>query len=1419
MKRKTYAMLFLLLLAFPGITQFAGVSSMEAVEISPESAADPVIIVSEGDILYYSWTGEKINETDSELERGICYVEITEVNIAENYTTYDNYNGVFNETEQSWEWIYANDEYVGNDNERWLSDNFTYPIFNHSILFSTDIVDVNAVNLSENTDQRIMDAFSATSINSYYETSGGWHIVKFDLNRSDDPSDLFEVEAWVNASTGILTYYEETSNNYTSKNELIGFEIAALDFEYPDSFGLELGDTIDRFMPDIMDQGPDGPDGPDYQYMYDSDDLLEENDDYTSAYQLWEVETYNATRYGSMRSIDPDYYRIDITTDVTLHVHMHGHNQQVGFGLVRINPADGTQMESDWASDPDDYDMQIDIADFDGTVEFAVFSDYEHKAGYILEVELEHDIYGHPDIMDDFLEYRDGVQENDIFTNAVWLDQYQNPTYEDLTHWDDDYYNFSLGEFEELYIEVNNWGMGTEDLIIEELDNSGTLIQSSSSSDDDFGLVIKGGETRRDVILNISGENIGQGYQLQFDHLNPPFQQWIKEADYLEPNNDYENPIDISAGEYSVPAQFWDLSTFDDPDYYSFYVESGKHVDIHVQFYPGADVALSLIDPNTGAVLEGPYGGDGGTDKNGHIGLSFDTTVSGHHMIRVAGNTGYYGDTYSLEVRIDYEINEWYGNEKNDGDDKDENSLWMKDTVDFIYHNPATNEDIIIVSQEFFTSPGMEPEELVMIRPYHEGGRVNLNNISGSVGENYFHKDIDLTSAAFNDLMMELIVDDWGLVSTTNVSTAEWYELWGTTPEGDQGYFFIQLLPDIGTTRYFHMNRKENSTGREDNNWNFVIDCSAGGMNDTDPTLGVVEGDWWQYLVQEQYQNRKWGDGPEQYEENERVHLATFEVTHIFALNRTTMGVVGKMEVQTFKNDGSLNTEKHIERFEPLLVYDTMHPENFVTMGGHGGLEGPPVLLPMVANWSQLEGDMIDLFTSMEDGPGMPEAYNFDENAVRFRFEWGSDEPDYKNEGRQNIVLDVNEFGMTTHLDQDRYQRREENMGTYWRGEEQRERMVAFMTNGSKGDIYETNIPAVTGVSPLHEFVWERSEYRPAEGDQEAKDPSDKSYQKWRIINVMSACDKFIVFLGQQYWKGPDDTEYQSQEWHIETPEGPVDLNYWYLGSVRNDDVWTWFQSQIYDIGISDLSLYEDEIVEMLNYGLELGGAMLTPANVDIVGRSFTVRVQADGKEHVMRIAINDQGIMQDMFMGTKYISNGTWAEWDRTVLSEATIGYTTGEFFSDDIPANYVQLDLTDPTIILVSPSTAGDVEVGSSISITAADNVGVVELKYHWDSEAMVIVTGTLFTTPVPSALGIHELHIWAKDEAGNEKYVMFAFTTVEAGSSSNTTTNSTTETSTTGTDEPLPFDIPGYGYTSFAVFSLIGLVMIGLKRKKRT
>ena len=50
-----------------------------------------------------------------------------------------------------------------------------------------------------------------------------------------------------------------------------------------------------------------------------------------------------------------------------------------------------------------------------------------------------------------------------------------------------------------------------------------------------------------------------------------------------------------------------------------------------------------------------------------------------------------------------------------------------------------------------------------------------------------------------------------------------------------------------------------------------------------------------------------------------------------------------------------------------------------------------------------------------------------------------------------------------------------------------------------------------------------------------------------------------------------------------------------------------------------------------------------------------------------MRFAISPEGIMQDMFMGAKN-ADGTWHDWERTVLVEAPTGYMVGEYWTEDM-------------------------------------------------------------------------------------------------------------------------------------------------------
>jgi hypothetical protein len=282
---------------------------------------------------------------------------------------------------------------------------------------------------------------------------------------------------------------------------------------------------------------------------------------------------------------------------------------------------------------------------------------------------------------------------------------------------------------------------------------------------------------------------------------------------------------------------------------------------------------------------------------------------------------------------------------------------------------------------------------------------------------------------------------------------------------------------------------------------------------------------------------------------------------------------------------------------------------------------------------------------------------------------------------------------MTTHLDQfSDHEHKFNNSDGYKYERNEKGEIIAFMTESSQGEDYESSIASVTGVAEGDQFIWERSEYREAGfwgGEDSGADPADKKYQKYSIMNIVGAADEFIVFLGARYWKEPGDTSFHGDTWEWDSGSGAVTYNYWYLGSIRDDDLWTWMESNIYDIGISDLSLLESELLEMLNYAFEEGPA-LTPGDISFNGTSFEVSYEymkdAVNYEQVMRWAMNDQGIMQDMFMGSRRVSDGEWVRWERTVLVETlspSAGniYDVGEFFFDDIPDNYVPTIPTNTT------------------------------------------------------------------------------------------------------------------------------------------
>ncbi|MHA1746306.1 MAG: hypothetical protein ACTSWW_09925 [Promethearchaeota archaeon] len=832
----------------------------------------------------------------------------------------------------------------------------------------------------------------------------------------------------------------------------------------------------------------------------------------------------------------------------------------------------------------------------------------------------------YPEPMDDRFE------ENDDNESAAYINP--NTVYGNLILFDDDYYSIWLNNGDNFHISL--WAPPSSEryIALDLLATDGTMMLTDNNADDNVYLDFTATESREHIFCVFGDDDAWYGIESSIDGAQAD--------DEFEENDDYTNPTELF-----LHGEFFHLGPLvqRDPDFYRFHLEGGQNAQIKIYTANGASITLYDVNPFDGTIINSDSDA-----SDGVLELWIYAGAAGDFAIAVDGSGDYW---YDLEIHIEYDYH-----------DDHEESVFIQRTVEYVYHNTYTNEDVLIATQALYKDADMNPDSRIELHPMSEMGRVNLTNPhdiqGGGKGGEFFYKDINWGAIDFNAMFTEM-----GMTGITPNTGSDWVEV-TATQDGMEFHLFAQQLPGLGTLRYINMEMYDPGEDRHGRDLTFVIDCSAGGMNETNPALGVDEGDWWEYVVQEDGYENKWGPGDNYWNQWGYVHYVKFTVTHIFALNHTTMGVIGSME--RYSSDAP--EVVHFDGFQPFLVWDTTDPVSFMTMGGHGGIDGPPVLLPAGVDWSTQETNMINMFASMPDGSPAPDATHFTQNTVRIRFdeeEYGSD---YEHRYYQDIILDVNEFGMTMHLEMDeRKMSREWDTVDEW-GEERESSFVGFVVGASKGMHLEDDIASVTGVGTGDTFVWEQAQYKPAEGNDPGRDPEDKSYNKIIIAEVVATGDGSVVFLGSQFWQGPDDTEYHAHTWELrDEATATSNVNLWYLGSIRDGDIWTWFQSQIFDIGIADLSVYEADIIEMLNYGMELpSGVVFTAADITTTGRTFEISKTFDGEDHIMRFAVSPEGIMQDMFQGTKD-SNGVWLEWSRNVLIEAPTGYATGIVWTEDMP------------------------------------------------------------------------------------------------------------------------------------------------------
>lgn len=1349
---------------------------------APQSSSDITTIgVTTGDVLYYNFWNEDngvMIQDEYGRDYGLIKVVVREINTSTNMIYYDFYfpNVTSGSNKWNWDWKWMNDEMV-NGSEIWLSDNFTYSVFNHQLVFPNDIDDLNQFNqTTENLDDLAMGEFNCSSIYSEYSTSSDvWNRMYFEIY-PDDGAEILTFEIYINKTTGVMTYLKSVDNGHALILELAGFELAAYTFESPDSFGVQPGDWIDRFIPiqndgEMNDMGGSGGFQPNPVF----DDWWEENDDNNSFTNLGDIWNFREGYFDGMILQDSDFYKFKMRAGEQARIDLNC-PENTGIRLIQITE-DDTWIQLDTSSE----DGHLNLTHYAGaTDEWFYFVVDGGNAGdkYNFHIKVNS---GDP-TPDDWLEaFGNHLHPNNAYDNASTLYIHEWPEYPGLISWDDDYYNFTLSTGEDLRVELST-PLGSN-LHLQEIDPAdGGLVQD---------IPVEGGFASLDIypsydgerMICVTGNNSGSWYDLRFTNPNdagsqtPVDYKWADYPDWLEPNNVMENATDLSSFDYST-GKWNELNTHADDDYYKFYANSGDFVQAYIEFWGGADIILHTIDAGSGQVIESTQSNYDSGDSWVHEEISWTAAYDGEYYLKVNGSTGYYDDVYSVGFALNDDWGPEYYADGNGGDNNGD-SLWQRETVMFVYHSPASGEDVILTNYSAYKSPSMDPLELEWSEVPRVVARVDPIHPDETLGGGWFHKDINFSSTATINFIESNIPNWWDLKSYTLTTGDTWLELHGIKNyTGDDFYFYVEKLPGIGTTQFYQFKEQNETEDRYSQEMVMTIDCSVPGViHESDPNLGVAEGDWWQYYVEDLWEEQKWGDNENFQDSQSSLILATFTVTHIFALNHTTLGVVGSIEAQIRHDDGSIDPEKHLEGFQPFLVWNTLDPVSFLTMGGFGFIEGPPILLPKVANWSNYKQDMLDLFVNTGNKPGSPVASYFDNDTIRFKFDssyeenwienWGDGDWNIHetHEWYQDSVIEVNEFGMTTHLDINHEERIYRDEASTFDDQSNhrefyhREYMVGFMVNASKGYHEESNIAAITGIQPLDTFTWEHSRY---DND---NDPNDRTYDKLIIGLVDTAASEYLIFYGAKFWKNSTMSTFQPQTWTLHQDNGEdIVGNIWYLGAIRRDDIWSWSGSQFYDIGITDFANYTDDLVEILSYSFAPEVAA-TADEITTNGREFTVEIPDGDINHVFKFAMNPQGIMQDMLMGDQYL-NGTWKSWQRTVLVDATPGYDTGTVFAE--PDNYIPGDNAAPTVTLTSHSNGASVVANTVIQFDVNDDYGIEAVYYSWDGGAEFLLSSP-YNVVAPATLGGHSLTIRAVDIYGMETIQSFSFTIISADSES--------------------------------------------------
>jgi hypothetical protein len=571
--------------------------------------------------------------------------------------------------------------------------------------------------------------------------------------------------------------------------------------------------------------------------------------------------------------------------------------------------------------------------------------------------------------------------------------------------------------------------------------------------------------------------------------------------------------------------------------------------------------------------------------------------------------------------------------------------------VVFLYQNPLTLENVAVVNLEHYFDPGLH--DLKNKEYFSEAGRYITDDATTMYGDHAFQANLNFSVAI--PVIENKMVQDMKLNASHTLTTGtNWFELKGNDTAGFKQEFYMELLPGVGLPKY-----RENIKIDPNDEVLFkerIMVVDGKGVVATYANLSVEEGDEFTILSQWDRENRGWG--PENNWENHEkgVEIQKITISHIFGTKGNSYMVVGFMQ----KLEPG-NPNPYHEDFRPLLIYDPDDPWGSIM---RKDMNGPPFLFPTDFDFTDNTDEFLDFFSEMMGGGITPDT-EITENTMLVGFRMPETEGN-----RFEFTLNFRKLdnGLINYMAMEQSEKWVDGNS----GSERREKTIGYLLNstvGSPSDCSKINPSDVFGVSPGQELVWARSRYNPNDSN---GDPSKKSYNKIQVYQLMAGCDNFAIALGKRYYKNWDQTEFQQEMYiHNNIPASlPPEMVYWVVSGVRANDPTSWYMSEFYDKNVADFATVKPALLTLLNIIAPLP-TDLVDSDITTNGRSFIATKVMGDQTFIIQFRVNEQGVMQDMITGTKW-NNGTWMQWERTVLVSAPEGFAMGPTFEN--PPQYIE-------------------------------------------------------------------------------------------------------------------------------------------------